>query len=74
MEKWFGVVRWCREDVENAVRERGLEVDPDFVDTVVANCMRNHHFTDAMIQAGWDTIDSYIDDELTKNNSAVLTD
>lgn len=58
-EDWFGVVRWCDEDLEEALRKFGYEPTADAVALIRANC-EHHAFKDRMIEAGWDMIDSYI--------------
>ena len=54
-EKWFGVVRWCSEDIADALKENSIPVTPENVAKLL-NAVDTHHFTDYMISAGWDFI------------------
>ncbi len=63
-KKYFGGVRWSREDIEYALWDRGLIANKANVDAVFAACDNDHHFTDAMIEAGWAAINSRISDLL----------
>lgn len=56
MGKWFGVVRWCEEDLKNALENNGYPVTDDNVDELLVQ-LEHHSFTDCMIAAGWDFID-----------------
>ena len=58
--EWFGIVRWCNEDIEEALRQRGIPVTQHNVDEIRVRC-EHHFFADAMIETGWNMIDSYID-------------
>lgn len=55
-KEWFGVVRWCDDDIREALEKRGLKASQDNVDEVRCRC-ESHHFTDGMIEAGWDALD-----------------
>lgn len=57
--EFFGIVRWCEEDIEEALRQRGYNPTPEMV-AVIRNCCNHHCFTDYMIEAGWNMIDRYI--------------
>lgn len=51
-EEWFGQVRWCDEDLENALEVQGYPVTENNIEKLRASC-NNHWFTDYMIEAGW---------------------
>ncbi len=51
-EEWFGQVRWCDEDLENALEVQGYSVTKKNIEKLRALC-NNHWFTDYMIEAGW---------------------
>lgn len=59
-QKWFGVVRWCDDDIREILQERGIDPLDACVDAVRSRC-RTHHFTDAMIEAGREVLASVID-------------
>ena len=59
MDEWFGQVRWCKEDLEEALRQRGYPVTENNVNKLYQHC-NNHWFTDQMIEAGWEFIYSMI--------------
>lgn len=52
---WFGLVRWCEEDLEEALKEQGYPVTENNVSKLHSLCER-HFFTDCMIERGWDYI------------------
>lgn len=54
-EKYFGVVRWCSEDIKNALEVKSIPVTPENVGKLL-DAVNTHHFTDHMISAGWDYI------------------
>jgi hypothetical protein len=64
--KWFGIVRWCADDVAAKLEEMGIPTTQDNIDTVVCACENNHHFTDTMIEAGWYMIEEVIDQTLCR--------
>lgn len=51
-KEWFGQVRWCDEDLENALEVQGYSVTENNIEKLRALC-NNHWFTDYMIEAGW---------------------
>ena len=55
MEEWFGQVRWCEEDLKNALEEQGYPVTENNI-AKLYNACEKHWFTDRMIEAGWDYI------------------
>lgn len=63
MERWFGQVRWCNEDLMSALEEHGYPATKENVEKL-RNMCDNHWFTDHMIAAGWD----YINNSILDNN------
>lgn len=59
--KWFGIVRWCDEDIAGALKERGFEAN-DYNIGMIRELCSHHSFKDQMISAGWDYINSMIED------------
>lgn len=55
-EDWFGIVRWCDSDLENALERYGLEPNDEMIGELRRRC-DTHHLEDCMIAAGWDYID-----------------
>jgi hypothetical protein len=54
-DEWFGKVRWCEEDLEEALKEQGYPVTENNVSKLRSLC-EHHFFTDCMIERGWDYI------------------
>ena len=52
MEEWFGQVRWCEEDLKNALECCDYPVTENNIAKLYALCDK-HWFTDCMIEAGW---------------------
>jgi hypothetical protein len=52
-EDWFGIVRWCEDDIAAKLEEMGIEPTQGKIDEVRCRIENNHHFTDTMIEAGW---------------------
>lgn len=71
-KEWFGEVRWCEEDLKNALECVGYPVTANNVAKLYAVC-NSHWFTDFMIESGWeymyntigndDTWDKYEEEE-----------
>lgn len=61
--KWFGIVRWCDDDIIDALEDHNIEATPENISSVRAHLENEHWFTDCMIAAGWDYIDSLITSE-----------
>lgn len=57
--EWFGCVRWCKEDLEEALKRNGYPVSDDNVNELFCQ-LQHHSFTDCMIAAGWDFIEDTI--------------
>lgn len=57
--EWFGEVRWCDEDLENALDDNGYPVTEKNVSKLRREC-DSHWFTDYMIEAGWDYINAHV--------------
>lgn len=51
--EWFGVVRWCEDDLKNALEVVGYPVTENNISKLYAVC-NSHWFTDHMIEAGWE--------------------
>ena len=51
-DEWFGQVRWCDEDLENALEMQGYPATENNIEKLRAWC-NTHGFTDDMIEAGW---------------------
>ena len=58
-KEWFGVVRWCEEDLENALESQGYPVTENNIAKLYDICNK-HWFTDHMIEAGWEYMYSNI--------------
>lgn len=56
--EWFGVVRWCEDDIEEALYQRGYKVCGKNVEAVMAEVSGG--LEDVMVSAGWDAIDVYV--------------
>lgn len=52
-EEWFGVVRWCEDDIRGALDDKGYPVTENNIEKLHSIC-NNHWFTDHMIEAGWE--------------------
>lgn len=63
-DRFFGIVRWCDADIEGLLESIGVEPTADNVEKVRCACINNHHFTDGMIEAGWETLELYARDAL----------
>lgn len=57
--EWFGVVRWCDDDIKSALIENGYSDTEGNVSIIRQKC-EHHCFEDAMIEIGWSYIHSYI--------------
>lgn len=65
----FGEVIWTEDDVRNYLDEHPeFPDDPEFVSQVIVNCENDHHFTDTMIEAGWEQIAYHAYETLTAWN------
>lgn len=52
-EEWFGQVRWCEDDLKNALEVQGYAVTENNIAKLYGLC-QHHSFTDCMIEAGWE--------------------
>lgn len=52
----FGIVKWNNEDLACALVDSGIDATQENVDKLRCICENNHHFTDGMIEAGWEMI------------------
>ena len=55
----FGVVRWCDEDIEDALEEAGVPNTEENVAAIRAKC-EHHAFADAQIETGLNYINAYV--------------
>ena len=53
--EWFGMVRWCEEDLKLALEHQGYPVTENNIANLYNLC-NNHWFEDHMIEAGWEFI------------------
>lgn len=60
--KWFGVVRWCDDDIKNALIDNGYSDTEENISIIRKKC-EHHCFQDAMIETGWNYIHAYISEE-----------
>ena len=58
-KEWFGIVRCCEEDLENALESQGYPVTENNIAKLYDICNK-HWFTDHMIEAGWEYMYSNI--------------
>lgn len=52
MERWFGEVKWNKEDLANALEVQGCPVTENNIEKLYG-FINNHWFTDYMIEMGW---------------------
>ena len=69
-KKWFGVVRWCDDDIAEKLREMDVEPTPTHIAVVRSFCENGHCLEDTMIEAGWNTIE-YLIDELMEDGKII---
>lgn len=62
-EDWFGIVRWCDDDIRTALEDAGKEVNDENV-SKIRQALDNHWFTDYMIEHGWEYINETVRNEL----------
>jgi len=62
--KWFGMVRWCNDDIAGKLEDMGIEASEENIAAVRKNCENNKYFRDTMIEAGWDMIEEAINETL----------
>lgn len=60
-EDWFGIVRWCEDDIKHVLEEYGYETCPENIAMIREKC-EHHCFTDGMIETGWDYINAYVEE------------
>jgi hypothetical protein len=63
--EYFGIVRWCNDDIASKLADMGIETSEEKIAAVRKNCENNKFFRDTMIQAGWDMIEEAIREELS---------
>lgn len=69
-KKWFGMVRWCDDDIAEKLQEMDIEPTPAHIAAVRSLCEDHHYFTDAMIETGWSVME-YLIDEARENGEIV---
>lgn len=62
--EYFGIVRWCNDDIAAKLEDMGIEASEENIAAVRCACENNHHFTDTMIEAGWMAIEYTIQETL----------
>lgn len=55
MDKWFGEVKWSKEDLVIALEKQDYPATENNVDKLYSLC-NNHWFTDYLIEMGWQYI------------------
>lgn len=56
---WFGRVRWCDEDIKEALLNHGFDDCQENISVIKDQCL-HHCFRDGMIETGWHYINTYI--------------
>jgi len=59
-DKWFGIVRWCNEDIACKMVCMGITPTKKSILEVRDFCEKNKSFNDTMCKAGWDMIETAI--------------
>ena len=62
MKEWFGIVRWCEEDLIAGLVDNGFPATENNVGELLCHICNDHGFCDHMIAAGWDYIQAVIYD------------
>ena len=52
-KKWFGKVKWCEEDLKNALEVQDIPVTKNNIAKLRSIC-ESDEFTEYQIQAGWE--------------------
>ena len=65
-DEYFGVVRWCREDLIEALELCCIEPTEEAV-TALYNKVNTHWFTELMTEHGWSFIFSCLNDLVLEN-------
>lgn len=60
-EQWFGKVRWCDADIEEALLYKVLDPSPENI-AAVRTRLAHHSFNDCMVEAGWNYIHCVVDE------------
>ena len=60
-EEYFGKIRWCKNDIADALDMRNYPMTKNNIDIIYDALTNNHSFVDHMIESGWDYIYSQID-------------
>lgn len=51
--EWFGIVRWCEDDLKCALEDKGYPATENNIAKLHSICSP-HFFTDVMIERGWE--------------------
>ena len=62
--EYFGIVRWCNDDIAAKLEDMGIEASEENIAAVRKNCENNKFFRDTMIEAGWYMIEAAIQETL----------
>lgn len=60
---YFGVVRWCAEDIADAIETQGFKLTEENINKVMAEFSETA-LQATMIQAGWDYLYNIVNQEL----------
>ena len=66
-KNYFGIVRWCEEDIANAIETQGYEPTEENI-AKIRNMLNHHSFIDCMVEAGWDFIYNTVNGGLNNEN------
>ena len=61
-EEYFGIVRWCEEDLQNALEVKGYPITENNIAKLRRAC-ESHWFTDHMIEQGWEYMYARIEND-----------
>ena len=67
MMDYFGIVRWCEQDLCDALRQHGIPLTKENISALLKS-VDTHWFKDTMIDAGWNYIDDCVDRLFIDNN------
>jgi len=66
-ETYFGIVRWCNEDIESALLDEEVEPTEELIGKV-RDRLEKHWFADYMIESGWEYVHTTVRDVLREEN------
>ena len=67
MMDYFGIVRWCEQDLFDALREHGIPFTDENLSALLKS-VDTKWFKDVMVEAGWNYIDDCVDRLFIDNN------